>query len=120
MYNIVMYTDDHGNCPISGFMRELDAKSKTSKNDRIQLKQIIAYVKVLKELGTRAGEEFVKHIENDIWELRPGNNRIFFFVWNGNNIVLLHNFHKKTKKTPLKEIKKAKKELDDWVSRNGH
>lgn len=119
MYKILMYKDNRGNCPTSEFMKELDRKSITSKSDKIQLKQIKAHIKILKESGTRVGEEFVKKINGDLWELRPGNNRIFFFGWSGNTFVLLHNFYKKTKKTPKREIEKARRELDDWVSRNG-
>ncbi|MDZ5724784.1 type II toxin-antitoxin system RelE/ParE family toxin [Acetobacterium sp. K1/6] len=38
----------------------------------------------------------VKHIDGDIWELRPLADRIFFFYWKDNTFVLLHYFHKKT------------------------
>jgi len=119
MYSIVLYTDDHGNCPIEDFMKCLREKALTIKNDRIQFKQVKSYVEVLKRLGTRAGEEFVKHISDDIWELRPGTNRILF-AWDGYRYVLLHNFQKKTNKTPKREIEKAKREFQDWVKRHGH
>lgn len=33
--------------------------------------------------------------------------------------VLLHQFRKKTQKTPRREIEKAKAERDDWISRKG-
>ncbi|HEO8422734.1 TPA: type II toxin-antitoxin system RelE/ParE family toxin, partial [Yersinia enterocolitica] len=35
--------------------------------------------------------------------------------WDGNKIVLLHSFHKKTKKTPSLEIKQAEREMKDWL-----
>ena len=50
-------------------------------------------------------ENIMKHIEDDIWELRPGDNRVFdFFYDEDGKFVLLHQFKKKTQKTPKREI----------------
>ncbi|MCM4161100.1 type II toxin-antitoxin system RelE/ParE family toxin [Antarcticibacterium flavum] len=60
-------------------------------------------------------EKFLKHLSNTdgIWEVRisAGNGifRIFCFFDEGNLIILLSGFQKKTQKTPLKEIKKAER-----------
>jgi phage-related protein len=59
------------------------------------------------------------HLEDDIWELRPGNNRVLYFYHKDDTYVLLHQFRKKTQKTPRREIEKAKAERDDWISRKG-
>ena len=61
----------------------------------------------------------MKHLEEDIWELRPGHNRVLFFYHKDNTYVLLHHFRNKTQKTPRREIDKAKAERDDWVRRMG-
>lgn len=58
-----------------------------------------------------------KHIEDGIWELRPGNNRVFYFFYEDDIFVLLHAFRKKTQKTPRREIEKAKNEREDYLSR---
>ena len=47
-----------------------------------------------------------KHLESEIWELRPGFNRVLYFYFENNTFVLLHMFRKKTQKTPKSEIKK--------------
>ena len=60
-------------------------------------------------------EKFLKHLSNTdgLWEVRisAGNGifRIFCFFEEGNLIILLSGFQKKTQKTPLKEIKKAER-----------
>ena len=72
----------------------------------------------MERYGTRLGKPYVKHIEGDIWELRPLSNRIFFFYWKNNKFVLLHHFIKKSQKTPTKEISKAKNNLKDFLERN--
>ena len=62
-------------------------------------------------------ENITKHIEENIWELRPGNNRIFYFYYGNNSFILLHSFRKKTQKTPRRQINKAKAERDDYLAR---
>lgn len=118
MYKVIFYRDKKGNEPIRELLEELEKKAFTSKHDRIQYKKILLFISVLEKLGTRAGEEITKHIEGDIWELRPLDNRIFFFGWKDNSFVLLHHFKKKTNKTPIREIEKAKKEYQEWKNRN--
>lgn len=58
-------------------------------------------------------------IRRGIWERRPGVNRIFYFYFRHNKIVLLHQFRKKTNKTPQSEIAQAKRKRDDFLKRNG-
>lgn len=45
-------------------------------------------------------------------------NRIFFFYWKDNKFVLVHYYIKKSQKAPKKEIKKAMKNIKDWIGRN--
>ena len=68
---------------------------------------------------SRLGENITKHLEEDIWELRPGRNRVLFFYHKDDTYVLLHHFLKKTQKTPRREIEKAKSERNDWITRKG-
>ncbi|MGN0948008.1 MAG: type II toxin-antitoxin system RelE/ParE family toxin [Megasphaera sp.] len=43
---------------------------------------------------------FLSVKEEDIWELRPGNNRVFYFYYDESQYVLLHHFRKKSQETP--------------------
>jgi len=74
-------------------------------------------MKILSEYGTRAGEPYVKHIAGDIWELRPRQDRSFFFYWVDNNFIMLHHFVKKTNKTPKREIRQAERNMNDYIER---
>jgi hypothetical protein len=118
LYEVEFYYDKSGKSQIVDFLDELQAKSKTSKADRINREKILAYIGALARFGTRIGKPYVKHIDGEIWELRPLGNRIFFFYWKDNKFVLLHHFIKKTQKTPPKEIAKAKSNLKDFMERN--
>lgn len=90
---------------------------KKDKDSRIKLNKIRDYVKILSEYGTQVGEPYIKHIDGDIWELRPLRDRILFVGWVNGSYVLLHHFMKQTSKTPAREIEKAKRELEDIVER---
>lgn len=75
---------------------------------------------ILKRYGTLAGEPYMKHLDGDIWELRPLRDRILFVAWHEDSFVLLHSFMKKTQKTPAREIDKAKRELADLKERGAY
>lgn len=116
MYKIKFYQDEKGNEPVREYLEDLSKKS--DKNSRINLNKIRDYMKILSEHGTRAGEPFVKHIDGDLWELRPLRTRIFFLGWNGEYFVLLHYFMKQSQRTPKREIETAKRLMNDFVERS--
>ena len=91
--------------------------AKKDKDSRIKLNKIRDYMKTLSVYGTQAGEPYINHLEGEIWELRPLRYRILFVAWVNGSYVLLHQFMKKTQKTPAREIEKAKRELADIVER---
>ena len=115
MYKIIFYRKSNGEVPVLDYLRELGATG--GKDSRIKLNKIGQYIKVLEEKGTQAGEPFVKHLDGEIWELRPLRDRIVFAGASDGGFVLLHQFMKKTQKTPPAEIAKAKRELDDYIKR---
>lgn len=119
MYKIVIYHDENGNSEFEDYYLELNKKSLTSKDARIQYNIISRYIKYLERYGTRElPKDYAKQITGDIWELRPDRHRILYFYYKDDTYVLLHHFIKRTRKTPKKEIIKAIKERDDYVRRN--
>ena len=119
MFRIEFYETADGVSELWDFLDGLQKKSLTSKDARVQHKQIAQYIQLLADHGTRLGENITKHLEDGIWELRPGNNRVLYFFHRDNTVILLHQFRKKTQKTPRREIEKAKTERDDWIRRKG-
>lgn len=117
MHEVHFYKDRSGHEPVAEYIAELAQKG--DKDSRIKLNKIRDYIKVLSEYGTQAGEPYVKHLDGEIWELRPLRDRILFVGWVNGSYVLLHQFMKKTQKTPAREIEKAKRELADLLERNG-
>ena len=117
MYNVEFYENANGESELWNFLEKLRIKSETNKDARIQYKQISLYIQLLQEHGTRLPENITKHIDDDIWELRPGNNRVFYFYHMDDTFILLHHFRKKSQKTPRREIERAKAERDDYLTR---
>ena len=70
---------------------------------------------MLSQYGIQAGEPYIKHLDGEIWELRPQRNRVLFVAWLDGGFVLLHHFLKKSQKTPKREIDKAKREWQDLI-----
>ena len=117
MYKIEFYATADGVSELWNFLDELQKKAPKNKDARIQHKQIVQYIQLLEDYGTHLNDKITKHLVDDIWELRPGNNRVLFFYHKKDTYVLLHQFRKKTQKTPRREIEKAKAERDDWIAR---
>lgn len=115
MHEIHFYRDRNGKEPVLEYLLELSRKK--DKDSRIKANKINDYIEVLSQYGTQAGEPYIKHLDGDIWELRPLRDRILFVAWVNGSFVLLHHFMKQTQKTPAREIDKAKRELADLIER---
>ena len=115
MYKIIFYTDKRGESEVGEYIANLQKKS--DKDSKIKVNKIISYIDMLSEKGIKLGQKYVKHLRNDIWELRPLRDRILFAYISNNIYILLNVFIKKTQKTPEREIKKAEQLLKDFISR---
>jgi phage-related protein len=116
VFEIIFYKDIKGNKPVLDYLNRLNKRN--NKDNRINVNKIYDYLDVLRQVGTAAGEPYIKHLDGAIWELRPIKNRILFAAWNGKSFILLHHFTKKTRKTPPSEIEQAKRHLADWEERS--
>ena len=108
MYTVEFYETRDGQCPVWEFLEDLRIKSASNKDARIQHKQASLYIELLQQNGTRLNDNITKHLEDGIWELRPGNNRVFYFFYENNTFVLLHQFRKNHKKHRNVKSKKQK------------
>ncbi len=108
---------ENGRVPVRDFLYSLSPKLRAKAFSDIEL---------LKKLGAELREPYVKPIKGKgnegLYELRirfsSDTARIFYFTYYNNKFVLLHGFIKKTMKTPEKEIKKAKKYMEDYKRRS--
>ncbi|MDR3150002.1 MAG: type II toxin-antitoxin system RelE/ParE family toxin [Oscillospiraceae bacterium] len=119
MFEIEFYETPNGERPVKQFIDKLKTAAETNKAERVRLNKIVSYMDALAQKGTWVGQPVTKHLEGEIWELRPYDDRIlYFFVRNNRTFVLLHHFVKKTQKTPSREIETAKRRMADYIERN--
>ena len=118
MFDIIFYDDKDGHSEVEEFIKDLRERSLTNKDARINFNKVVAYLDILEEMGTRVGEPVTKHLDGEIWELRPLSNRILYAFYKDETFLLLHHFRKKSQKTPSSEIEKAKRELEDYRRRH--
>jgi len=116
MNEIIFYSDKNGNAPTWEYIKELS--SKKDKNSCIKARKINDYIQALSTFGKQIGEPYIKHLDGDIWELRPIRDRILFAAWIEGGYIILHHFVKKTQKTPVREIEQAKRNLKDYIERS--
>lgn len=115
MYRVEFYETTDGTSELWDKLEELRVKAAGNKDARVQYKQIALYIQLLQENGTYLNENITKHLGDEIWELRPGNNRVLYFFYDKGTYVLLHMFRKRTQKTPKREIERAKAERADYI-----
>lgn len=97
---VVFYRAASGNEPVREWLKELSKEDKRKIGEDIKTAQ----------LGWPLGMPLIRKIQKDLWEVRTtldsGIARVFFTV-DGEYMILLHGFIKKSQKTPQHELKTA-------------
>ncbi|OGP74630.1 MAG: hypothetical protein A2V86_06950 [Deltaproteobacteria bacterium RBG_16_49_23] len=105
--NVVFYRSESDNEPVREWLKELP------REDRRQIGEDIKTV----QIGWPLGMPLIRKINKDLWEVRTalvsGIARVFFAV-DGDYMILLHGFIKKSQKTPQNELKKALARLGNY------
>lgn len=100
------------------FYRDYFESFFISQSEKVKAK-IIWTIELMEDLE-RIPETYLKHIENSkgLYEIRIQVGRdifsIFCFFDQGDIVVLMNGFQKKTRKTPKREIIKAMKIKDEY------
>ena len=111
MDKILIYKDEKGISEVEEYIKELRTKKENNKDNRIKYEKIDIYLNLLTKYGLGLGEPYIKHLEKELWELRPLKDRIILAHLEKNRIILLTHFIKNTRKTPRREIKRAERLL---------
>ena len=113
-FEVEFYETTDGDKPAKDFLISLDNKMRAKMASMISL---------LQENGYNLREPYSKHLSEGIFELRAkvgsDNTRVLYFFYIDRRVILTNGFVKKTKKTPLKELEKAKKYRQDYLRRKG-
>lgn len=110
-YELVFYKTHSGKEPAKEYM---DFQSPDEQSEILQA------ANYLKKKEGRLLAPYTKHVFKKLWELRVKymnrHHRIFYFLAPKRKIVLLSAFLKKSRKTPMVEIRKAYKYYLDYLS----
>lgn len=113
MREIQFYRTEAGHSPVEEFLNSLSGK---------QAQKVAWVLQLIEELDLAPAQYFKKLVNtDDIWEVRVqiGNNifRLLGFIDGARVIILNHAFHKKSQKTPMKEIKRSEARKKDYFRR---
>lgn len=104
---VVFYRSEAGNEPVRDWLKDLHHEDKRRIGEDIKTAQ----------LGWPLGMPLIRKIEKDLWEVRTrladGIARVFFTV-DGDYMILLHGFIKKSQKTPQNELNAARSRLSNY------
>ena len=113
---IRFYRTDAGSCPVEEFVDSLTGK---------QAQKIAWVLSLIEELDT-VPVRYLKKLVNtdDLWEVRidSGNNtfRLLGFIDEGQLVVLVHGFQKKSQKIPKQAIALAQERKKEYFRRKSN
>jgi phage-related protein len=99
-----------GKRPVLEFIHKLPDADKAA---------VLAAMQEVRRDGTRAA----RHLRDDLYEVRADGERVIYRILfaregtRGQILLSLVAFHKKTQKTPPRQIELAERRLRDWRSR---
>jgi phage-related protein len=108
MWQIFFYEDHRGKSPVLDFMNALSARDRAKVNNVLRL---------LEEFGTDLGMPHARRIKGRLWELRPGDNRLFYFLQFERKFIILHGYRKRSMKAPEKEITTALRRMQEFLEK---
>ena len=85
-----------------------------SARDRAKVNNVL---RLLEEFGTDLGMPHARRIKGRLWELRPGDNRLFYFLQIERKFIILHGYRKRSMKAPEKEIATALRRMQEFLEK---
>ncbi|MDP2927634.1 MAG: type II toxin-antitoxin system RelE/ParE family toxin [Candidatus Omnitrophota bacterium] len=92
---IYYFIDERGDNLVRDFIESLPVKERA---------KVFAYISELKKQGNNLRRPMAGYLENGIYELRPRDNRIFYFFYLKGNAVLVHAINKRTREIPRNDL----------------
>jgi len=79
--------------------------------------RILATLEDVERYGLEGSDVTARHIEHKLWELKFPEDRVFYIVLSGPELVLLHAYKKQGQKAPVRELETARNRLKLVLSR---
>jgi phage-related protein len=105
---VFFYETERGEKPVGEFLNGLSEKAKA---------KCVSYLKQLEEHGNRLPAQYARHLEAELWELRPEwsgtEYRLFYFTLVPGRVYVVHGVAKKRQKTKQTDIETALARIAD-------
>ena len=105
--DIYYFVDQRGRNPVKEFIHGLPFNEQ---------KKVYAYIDELRRQGHNLRRPMADYLRDGIYELRPKTNRVLYFFFLTNGVVLVHAIRKKTGKIPEQDMElaiKRKRETEE-------
>ena len=114
MPEVLNYEDRRGREPVDEYLAGL-----LRTGERTAAATLARHVALLEEHGANLGMPHARLIDRRLrlWELRPGDHRVAY-AEHGDQIVLLHAWRKRSQKLDMRELRRARSTLADWMERH--
>ena len=93
---VYYFVDKDGAKPVKEFIDSLTQKEQA---------KVYAYIRELKRQGNNLHRPMADYLEDGIYELRPKDNRIFYFFYLRDRAILVHAIKKHVNKIPKGDLK---------------
>jgi|SRR3989338_99058 len=93
---VYFFVDKDGHKPVKEFIHSLTRKEQA---------KVYAYIAELKKQGNNLRRPMADYLENGIYELRPKDNRIFYFFYLRDRAILVHAIKKHVKKVTENDLR---------------
>lgn len=117
--DILFYADGRGRQPVYDWLESM------KKREPATFRKVYQLLVMLEERGheilsSGTSRDDIKKLKGteDIWQMRVGENRILYFYYSSDSIVLTNQFKKKRNKTHTSEITRAETRKAEWINRN--
>lgn len=104
MYRVELHARPNGSCPYHEYVNMVFRSGAKGEAARIRA----TLERLAKDGSERLARQGLSEKMNDVWQLRVGAHRIFYF-WHAEarQYVILNGFRKQTRKTPPSQLQRA-------------
>jgi phage-related protein len=109
-WTVDFYLDARGGNPVLDFIESLPKREQA---------KLFRALGLLQEFGPFLGMPHARPMQDGLWELRAGAERVFYFAYTGRRFILLHGYLKKTQEAPRRAIETARRRMLEFLEEEG-
>lgn len=104
---VTFYTKTSGRSPVWDYIRSVPADERA---------RILEALTQIEQRGFDVVRMEFRRIDGKLWEIKISKHRVLYVIVDGDEMVLLHVYTKKSQKMPAKELDVAKVRMKEVLS----